>query len=177
MLRKNLDHKQTKLISQCQEPCKKINYDVLTSLKLFDSLIKPIIMNNNEFWNQLSKNKIELIESNKTTLEESYFDAPAEKLHLQFCRTTFGVSNETSSLAVLGELGRYPLMLNCYIQMIKYWHVIKTTAPKESLILQLINYVEHQETQGHFKWFSAVKFILKLYDLEYVWQDPTKIEN
>ena len=33
----------------------KINYDVLTSLKLFDSLIKPIITNNDEFWNQLSR--------------------------------------------------------------------------------------------------------------------------
>ena len=94
--------------------------DVLTSLKLFDSLIKPIITYNCEFWNQLTKNKIESLESNKTTLEESYFDAPAEQLHLQFCRTTLGVSNKTSSLAVLGELGRYPLMLNCYVQMIKY---------------------------------------------------------
>ena len=50
--------------------------------------------------------------------------------------------------------------------MIKYWHHIKTTTPKESLILQLIHYVEHQETQEHFKWFSTVKFILKLCDLE-----------
>ena len=155
----------------------KINYDVLTSLKLFDSLIKPIMTYNCEFWNQLSKNKIESMESNKTSLEESYFDAPAKKLHLQFCRTTLGVSNKTSSLVVLGELGRYPLVLNCYVQMIKYWHRIKATTPKESLIVQLINYVEHQETQEHFKWFLIVKFILKLCDLEYVWQDPTKIEN
>ena len=71
----------------------------------------------------------------------------------------------------------YRYFIICYVQMIKYWHRIKTSTPKESLILQLINYVEHQETQEHFQWFSTVKFILKMCDLEYVWQDPTKVEN
>ena len=107
----------------------KINFDTTTSLKLFDSLMKPILTYNCELWSQISKYKLESLESNKLSLEETYFDNPAEKLHLQFCRTVLGVSNKTSNLATLGELGRYPVMLHCYVQMIKYWHHIKTTTP------------------------------------------------
>ena len=59
------------------------------------------------------------------SLEESYFEAPAEKLHPLLSRNLLGVSNKTSSYATLGELGRYPVTLNCYVQMIKYWHHIK----------------------------------------------------
>ena len=87
----------------------KINCDTTTSLKLFDSLIKPILPYNCELWSQISKYKLESLESNKLSLEETYFDNLAEKLHLQFCRTVLGVSNKTSNLATLGALGRLPI--------------------------------------------------------------------
>ena len=68
----------------------KINFDTTTSLKLFDSLIKQILTYNCELWSQISKYKLESLESleaHKLSLEETYFDNPAEKLHLQLCRT------------------------------------------------------------------------------------------
>ena len=155
----------------------KINFDSTISLKLFDSLIKPILTYNCEHWSQISKYKLESLESNKISLEETYFDNPAEKLHLQFCRTVLGVSNKTSNLTTLGELSRYPLMLHCYVQMIKYWHHIKTTTPKDSPVYKFINCTEQSETQEHCRWLSTVKVILKLCNLNYVWEDPTKIKH
>ena len=68
-------------------------------------------------------------------------------------------------------------MLHCYVQMIKYWHHIKTTTPKDALVYKLINYTEQSETQEHCRWLSTVKFILKLCNLNYVWEDPTKIKH
>ena len=56
--------------------------DAVTSLKLFDSLLKPTLTYNHEFWSQLAKSKIEAIKSRNISLKESYFNAPAEKLHL-----------------------------------------------------------------------------------------------
>ena len=82
-----------------------MNFDTNTSLK-------PILTYNCELWSQISKYKLELLECNKISLEETYFDNPAEKLHLQSCRTVLGVSGKTSNLAALGELGRY---LHCYV--------------------------------------------------------------
>ena len=39
----------------------KIDFDVVRSLKLFDSLIKPILTYNCEFWSQLTRSKTEAI--------------------------------------------------------------------------------------------------------------------
>ena len=61
--------------------------------------------------------------------------------------------------------------------MIKYWHYIKTTTPKDSLVYKFIDYAEQSETQKHCRWLSTVKFILKLCNLNYVWEDPTKIKH
>ena len=60
----------------------KINFDTTTSLKLFDSLIKPVLTYNCELWSQISKYKLESLESDKVSLEETYFDNPAEKTTL-----------------------------------------------------------------------------------------------
>ena len=61
--------------------------------------------------------------------------------------------------------------------MIKYWHHIKTTTPKDSLVYKFINCTEQSETQEHCRWLSTIKFILKLCSVSYVWEDPTKIKH
>ena len=63
-------------------------------------------------------------------------------------------------------------MLNCYVQMIKYWHHIKTAYSKDSLVYKVINYMENNDKQEQYKWLSTVKFILELCELDYVWKDP-----
>ena len=68
-------------------------------------------------------------------------------------------------------------MLNCYVQMIKYWHHIKTAYSRDSLVYKVINYIENNDKQEQYKWLSTVKFILELCDLDYVWKDPEKTEN
>ena len=60
----------------------KINFDTTTSLELFLSLIKPILTYNCELWSQISKYKMESLESNKLSSEETYFDNNAEKLQV-----------------------------------------------------------------------------------------------
>ena len=93
---------------------------------------------------QLSKHKIEAINDNKYRLEKLYFDTPGEKLHLQFCRNILGVSNKTSVVATLGELGSYPLMIKSFSQMIKYWHHIETEVDSNSLVYKILSFMENK---------------------------------
>ena len=51
-------------------------------------------------------------------LDQLYFESPAEKVHLRLCRNILGVSNTTSCLAVLWELGEYPIDIFAFLQMI-----------------------------------------------------------
>ena len=67
-LRKQANKAYFPVISALQ----KIDFDAVTSLKLFDSLIKPILTYNCEFCSQLTKGKIEAIQSNKISLDESF---------------------------------------------------------------------------------------------------------
>ena len=44
-----------------------------------------------------------------------------ENIHLKFLKLLLGVKKSTSSMAVHGETGRYPLYINRYVRMVKYW--------------------------------------------------------
>ena len=82
----------------------KIDFEAIPSLHLFDSLISPILNNNCEVWNQLSKRNIAAITTGEIHLENLHFDSPAEKMQLQICRNILGVSKKTNVLNTLGEL-------------------------------------------------------------------------
>ena len=39
-------------------------------------------------------------------------------------------------------------MLSCYVQMVKYWHRIKTDTPDTSVINKILSYMEEKEDPG-----------------------------
>ena len=138
----------------------KIEFDAVPSLHLFDTLLTLILNYNCEVLSQISKHKIEAINNNKYKLEKLYLDTPGEKLHLQFCRNILGVSNKTSVVATLGELGSYPLMIKSFSQMITYWHHIKTEVDSNSLVYKILSFMENKERLSPYNWMSTIKFIL-----------------
>ena len=114
---------------------------------------------------------------NLMTSKKLYFDSPGEKLHLQCCRNILGVSNKTSVVATLGELGCYPLMIKSFSQMIKYWHHIKTQVDSGTLIYKAVSFMESRENQGQYTWLSTVKFILFYCGMQEVWFGPQTINQ
>ena len=155
----------------------KIEFDAVPRLHLFDILITPILNKNCEVLSQISKHKIVAINNNKYGLEKLYLDTPGEKLHLQFCRNILGVSNKTSVVATLGELGSYPLMIKSFSQMIKYWHHIKAEVDSNSLVYKILSFMENKERLGQHNWMSTIKFILCYCGMEDVWLNPNIIKN
>ena len=67
----------------------------MITLHLFDTLIKPILLYNSDFWGCLKVPK----------------NNPIENIHMRFCKDLLGVQRETCNIGVLLELGRVPLML------------------------------------------------------------------
>jgi hypothetical protein len=45
----------------------------------------------------------------------------SEKVHMKICKYALEVNRRFTNLAVIGELGRYPLYLEVLLNMIKYW--------------------------------------------------------
>jgi hypothetical protein len=105
-------------------------------LHLFDHIIKPILMFGCEVWGPVSlasktakvtpdprvnffrdiKNKSPIVSK---ILEK---DNPLEKLHLKLCRYILGVHAKTSNMAVYGDLGRYPLLIEQVVGCLKYYY-------------------------------------------------------
>ena len=87
-----------------------------------------------------------------------------ELVHLQFCKFILGVHKKNSSLAVLGELGRFPITIDIYTNIIKYSvHLHKSS---ENSILH-DGFVENcaLSSAGNKKcWISKVKTLLNYLD-------------
>ena len=71
-------------------------------LKLFDSMIEPILLYGSEVWGY----------ENLKILEQ---------IHLKSCKRILKVRNTTLNFIVYGELGRFPLEIRVKLRMISYW--------------------------------------------------------
>ena len=45
----------------------------------------------------------------------------SEKIHIKLCKYSLEVGRRSTNSAVLGELGRFPLILEAFLNVVKYW--------------------------------------------------------
>ena len=67
-------------------------------------------------------------------------DLHIEKLNVKFCKYLLGVNIKASNLAVRGEHGRYPFLIDVVFSMVKYWVRLNDTKNKitDNLLLETI---------------------------------------
>ena len=73
--------------------------------KIFDAMIKPILLYSSDFWGCLKLPK----------------NNPIENLHSMFCKHLLQVQKSTTNVGVLLELGRLPLTITAKKQAVKNW--------------------------------------------------------
>ena len=71
-------------------------------MKMFDSLVSPILLYASEVWG---------------IYEYEHID----KIHILFCKNILGVRTQTPNYAVYGDLGRYSLSVIAKERSIKCW--------------------------------------------------------
>ena len=103
----------------------------------------------------------------------------SENLCLKFFKQLIGVHRNTTSIAVLSELGRFPCQIICIINIIKYWHRI-SVMDKDSLLYKTYKSqleIIEGNNDGHHLWLHFVREILKLCKLEIVFYNPTNLHT
>ena len=93
--------------------------DIITTITLFDSLVKPILLYASDFWGCLKLPKAN----------------PVETLHFRFCKDLLGVQTQTTNTGVLLELGRIPLLIFAKKNAIKNWERIGPKHQANSILL------------------------------------------
>ena len=90
-----------------------------TTLHLFDTLVKPILLYNSDFWGCLKMPN----------------NNPIENLHMRFCKEILGVQRKTTNIGVLLDLGRIPIMYYGIKNCINNWSKIHISKKANEIVL------------------------------------------
>ena len=96
-----------------------------------------------------------------------------ERIHLKFCKTILKVKSSTCSLGVYGDLERYPLYIQRYVRIIKFW--CRMVSSDNILVSYFYNNMVEACSKGAKNWASNVKSQLDSYGLSYAWCNPLSL--
>ena len=109
-------------------------------LKMFDSMIEPILLYGSEVWGY----------ENLKTIEQ---------IHLKFCKRILKVRNSTPSFMVYGELGRFPIEIRVKLRMVSFWGRLLNNENKLSSTLYRLMLSLKVKNNVNFKWINFVESI------------------
>ena len=91
-------------------------------VKLFYSLVVPVLLYNSEVWGSFMKSKSL---NNFEKFRNNLFDESHkhEQLLNRICKYTFGIPKKSSNIAAKGELGIYHLNIEACIRIIKFFFI------------------------------------------------------
>ena len=145
---------------------------VKKALQLFDSLIRPIFLYAAEFWLpfNISKKGLNSFEG----LMKYWGDFQPELLNQKVCRMLLSVHKKSSRLAVLGELGRYPVLLPAIKLCVKYQYSLEFVE-KNSLIYKAVNDMKSAPQMD--SWYSRIEKIKSYFQIKQLNGKPKKVGN
>ena len=135
--------------------------NIKTSFHIFDHTIQPIITYGSEIWGPFSSQKLL---SKKDYLFNMCDKLPQEKLHLKFCKYLLGVNSKATNLAVRGETGRYPILLQILTNMFKYLIHLKTS--KNDLLKEAYELSKELSNKGVDSWVCFIKSLLSYLNIK-----------
>ena len=137
-------------------------------LKLFDSLVKPILLYSCEAWADSVKtddNITNLLQRNKL-----------EKFQITICKQLLAVSRKTTNVSVLLELGRYPITIYMKYQTIKYFLRLTQLNKDRILYKYYKREIENHNNDGN-NYISYIKNTLNNLGMSNIWMQQFENQN
>jgi len=127
--------------------------------KIIDSSLLPVLLYGSELWGYKSYKHL-------------------ERVHVKACKKYLGVGSKTTTAAVLGECGRFPLFVMNAFRCIKYWCKLLCMS-NHRYPYKCYKTLYALDNQGHITWVSHIKNLLFNYGFGIVWitQDIGSVEN
>ena len=125
---------------------------------LFDSYVLSVLNYGAEVWGFLNSDNI-------------------EKVQKKFCKWILNVKQSTNTLALYGELGRFPLYIERHIRMIKYFLKIYTSKSENCILKAILqDQIRNIQLNKSIKnWASNICEILQSAGLNEVWLFPESV--
>ena len=110
------------------------------ALKLYNSLIAPILLYGAEVWGPFIEQNFEKWDKNKV-----------EQTHTQFIKRALGCNITTSNIMARGEVGSRPLLVDVIIRTISYWQDIQNR--QNSIVYEALEYEANNDVSPNFMTF------------------------
>ena len=153
----------------------KFNLKPSKAIFLFNHLIKPIITYGSEILAPFTKHQLDTLDKDNDMFSEYVLKSETEKVHTKFCKTTLGLKRNCPTLAVLGELGEFPVTIYMLAAMVKFWHRIATL--NDNSLVHLAYNEARMLPEDRNDWLNSIKFILKLIDMEHIYINTNQISS
>ena len=130
---------------------------------IFDALVTPVALYSCEFWTPYLISKSSFTSSEK--LLDAWGTLKAETLNQKCSRMILSVHNKASRLAVLGELGRYPLFTKSISQCLNYKYHLMLNKTSSSLMYHVYKEMKLMASTGQDCWLTRVNKIEELLNI------------
>lgn len=127
------------------------NLSIQTQVKLFDTMIVPILLYGSEVWGAY------LTTPNNFLNFMANCQHLIEKLHSKFCKYTLGLHKNSNNYGVRLELGRFPLLTNIICRVLKYY--VNILKHKNESVVKIA--LEQHKCMDK-SWYTFVKYIVEL---------------
>ena len=124
-------------------------YNPQLSLKLFDSIVRPILTYGGEVWAQDFMSSVNF---EKKPWEQT----PFEKLNTKTCRNILGIRANSSGIAAKAELGRYPIILYLVNQALKFY--TKIALDEDKLVYKALQSEIQLHHNSEHSWIKAMEY-------------------
>ena len=148
-----------------------VNVPADLSCKLFDTLIRPILLYNSEVWfmeNYLSIYKSVARSRSHGTICDTLSLGDKfgfEKIHHRYCKTILGIRKTACNLAAKTELGRF--RLDSFIRTLVMMHYSRIHSDQiHPLIEEAFNLNKSMHDNGIFTWYTFAKQIFAEFEID-----------
>ena len=142
-----------------------LHVPVELSCKLFDSLIRPIILYNSEIWYIEDYYYIYKADNGSNCDKLSFVDRFSfEKLHHKFCKAVLGIKKTSCNISAKSELGRLPLDSFIKTQVMLYYSRIQSDGINP-LVKEAFNINKNISNENIYTWYTFATEIFKEVDL------------
>lgn len=173
--KEELFKKSMKACFKLQQCLSSSNPSVSTLLHLYDHTIKPILLYGSEIWGIFSPSSSACKKNNNYILEKVFTNDISEKSHTKFMKYVLGVNKKSSNLAVMSELGRYPIYFSIILSMLKFCHRLENCT--DGLLYDAYVCNKDLHLNNIVSWYSSIEFILKEFDLRNLNMSLTSLCN
>lgn len=149
-----------------------VHQNVPVALKLFESLISPILSYSSDIWAVFCLGNL----NSSSDLFDLCENLPVEKLVLKFAKYLLRVPKNATTAAVRGELALYPILCKFFVSILSNWQRIVSSDPSSLIRKSYLEYCNRLFLTPNLKKCNYAKCIretLLYFDHDEVWFNQT----